>query len=265
MNCSNCQTEFNSNFCPNCGQRAYTRIDKYYIVNELQSTVLHVNKGFLFTIKNLLLRPGKTAREFVAGQRMYHYKPIMLVLVLTAISSVIEYKFIGLNDALIQSASDAGVSSNFMTNLLNFIAQYSGPVMLAMLPFYALFSKLAFRKWGYNYYEHIVLNAFLLSLLLIVQTLFLDPVMFFKRSDPHFVSSVASNSQYLLLPILSVIFFKGVFPDKSWGKIILRILRLLLLVAAGFTLFLVFVFLLGLLTAYIAGGTEFLHYFKPQQ
>ena len=97
-NCKNCGTLITGNFCSNCGQKKYKRIDKKYLIDEFQYTVLHTNKGFFYTVKNLFKNPGKTTREFIDGNRVNHYKPILLAFVLTGISTFLAFKVIGIND-----------------------------------------------------------------------------------------------------------------------------------------------------------------------
>ena len=58
-NCKNCGTLITGNFCNNCGQKKYKRIDKKYLIDEFQYTILHTNKGFFYTVKNLFKNPGK--------------------------------------------------------------------------------------------------------------------------------------------------------------------------------------------------------------
>jgi hypothetical protein len=53
-NCKNCGTLITANFCSNCGQKKYKRIDKKYLIDELQYTVLHTNKGFFYSVKKFL-------------------------------------------------------------------------------------------------------------------------------------------------------------------------------------------------------------------
>lgn len=50
--CLNCGNPVMDNYCSNCGQKKFKRIDKKYIWDELQYTVFHTNKGFLYSIKN---------------------------------------------------------------------------------------------------------------------------------------------------------------------------------------------------------------------
>ena len=94
--CLNCNNPVIENFCSNCGQKKYKRIDKKYIWDEIQYTVFHTNKGLLFSVKNILKNPGKTAKEFIDGNRVNHYKPILLVFVLSGIATLVSFKVLNL-------------------------------------------------------------------------------------------------------------------------------------------------------------------------
>lgn len=61
-NCRNCNEVIAINFCSNCGQKKYKRIDKNYIWEEIQYTTIHTNKGFLYSLKKIFKNPGATAR-----------------------------------------------------------------------------------------------------------------------------------------------------------------------------------------------------------
>lgn len=96
----NCQTPLTGEFCSNCGQRTYRRIDRKYILDELQETILHTNKRFLRTLRKLILNPGKTARNFIDGQRVRHYKPLLLVFILSGINVFVSYKLLNSGEML---------------------------------------------------------------------------------------------------------------------------------------------------------------------
>jgi hypothetical protein len=54
MNCKNCNTEINSNFCTDCGQPTnLKRIDRKYIIHEIEH-VLHFERGILYTVRELV-------------------------------------------------------------------------------------------------------------------------------------------------------------------------------------------------------------------
>src|SRR5690554_4649774 len=166
-NCLNCNQPITGNFCANCGQKKYKRIDRKYLIDELQYTVLHTNKGFFYTVKNLIKNPGKTAREFIDGNRVNHYKPILLVFLLSTISTFIMYKMIGMGEILEEYFIEMKVpDASKMNQFMAWGSNYYPVMMMLMIPFFAFITKIAFRKWGHNYYEHFVMNAFFLSFLL---------------------------------------------------------------------------------------------------
>jgi hypothetical protein len=52
-----CQNKITENYCSICGNlKELKRIDKNYIFSEIES-VLNFDKGILYTVKELLIRP----------------------------------------------------------------------------------------------------------------------------------------------------------------------------------------------------------------
>jgi len=85
MNCKNCTTEVNSNFCPNCGQpTSLKRIDGKYILHEV-GHLLHFERGILFTIKELITNPGQNVRNYLAENRSRLFKPVFFIIVTSLI------------------------------------------------------------------------------------------------------------------------------------------------------------------------------------
>lgn len=162
--CLNCGKPVSDNYCGSCGQKKYSRIDGRYILAELQDTILQTNKGFLYSIKNIIINPGKTARQFIEGSRINHCKPILLAFLLSGISAFISYNIIGFIEIMEKYYSKLNMSSQFMTDYFSFVSSYSSIIMLSLIPFLAIMTKIAFWKLGQNYYEHILMNAYILSL-----------------------------------------------------------------------------------------------------
>lgn len=59
--CANCGRAINGpaqSFCPACGQPTpMYRIDWHFMVHEFEHSVLHMDRGILYSIKELMLRP----------------------------------------------------------------------------------------------------------------------------------------------------------------------------------------------------------------
>jgi hypothetical protein len=228
-NCLNCNQTINENFCSNCGQKKYKRIDKKYIWDEIQYTLVHTNKGFLYSVKNILKTPGKTAREFVEGDRVNHYKPISLAFVLSGISAFISYKVIHINTILKEHLIAQKQYSAFMSEYISFTTTYNTFLMLLLIPFFAIFTKLAFRKWGQNYYEHIVMNSIGLSSYIIITLLTYYPILYLVKSNTALFDLII-NLSVLAVPLIMVWFYKGFYPDRKLKSIISRVFLLLFMV-----------------------------------
>ncbi len=78
--CKNCNHDLKGNFCNNCGQTKETHeINFKSILHEIQHSIFHIDKGILYTTKELFIRPGLTIREYLHGKRVKHFKPFAYI------------------------------------------------------------------------------------------------------------------------------------------------------------------------------------------
>ena len=233
QNCPNCDQIISGNYCSNCGQKKYSRIDRKYILDELTNTFLQSNKGFLYTVKNIIKNPGKTAREFIEGNRINHYKPtISLVLVFCAIDVFISFKIIDINN-IIRAFPGLDTNTAFANDLLTLISSYLSIIMLLSIPFFAFFTKLSFRKCGHNYYEHIVMNSYIISLFYIIEIIFIYPIFYIVRNNADLFIRIL-NLPIFISPFILIWFFKGFYTQKTLKSIIGRVLIATGLIILGF-------------------------------
>jgi Protein of unknown function (DUF3667) len=261
-NCKNCNEVIAGNFCINCGQKKYKRIDRKYVLDEIEYTFLHVNKGLLFSAKNILKNPGKTAKEFIDGNRVNHYKPILLAFVLSGISTFLSFKVIGLKEIMGEALSKRAVNAQFMNNYMAFLSNYSSILSVAMIPFFALTTKIAFRRWGHNYYEHVVMNAYFLSFYTLLNIIFLYPVLFFFRHHDASLILTITQCFMLLIPFLLVWFFKEFYSDRTLKSVIVKVLVIIALVILAYLILIIIAVVVGIIYA-IINGPETLKQFKP--
>lgn len=237
-NCLNCGQPITGNYCSNCGQKKYRRIDRKYIIEEAQYSLLHTNKGFLYSVKNIIKNPGKTAREFINGNRVNHYKPILLAFVLSGISAFISLKLIGLYDIMEQmTVNGKSINSPQMNEIMSYVTSYNSFFSLLMIPFFALLTKLVFYKWGHNYYEHVVMNAFIQSYYTILYILILYPLIYLVKHDTNIVMLLVMMSTFLFMPIILVWFFKGFYSERRFRSIVLRIAILFTIIGFLYVIF----------------------------
>lgn len=262
-NCKNCNEIITGNFCINCGQKKYKRIDKKYVLEEIEYTFLHVNRGLLYSAKSILKNPGKTAREYIDGNRVNHYKPILLAFVLSGISTFISLKILGYKEIVSSIYSKQQAGSQFINGYMEFVTNYSSLISMAMIPFFAVTTKIAFRRWGHNYYEHVVMNAYFLSFYTLLTIIFLYPVLFiFRHNDAGLVMTIALYFM-LLIPFLLVWFFKEFYNDKPLKLVVLRVLAIVgLLLLAYVTVSILLA--IGILVNALLKGPEAFKQFAPK-
>lgn len=179
--CKNCARSIEGNFCSNCGQSANTHtMDWHYVVHEVQHGVFHVDKGLLYTLKELLLKPGYTIRQFIAGSRINYFKPVAMIIFLGAVYGFL-YHYLEIDIAPPIVGDDK--TKAMQMAMQNWMASHYTLVILFMIPLYALGSKIAFMRSGYNYVEHLALNSFLAGMKIFLQIPLLPLVYLWQKSN----------------------------------------------------------------------------------
>lgn len=228
--CKNCYDSITSNFCANCGQKKYKRINRKYITDEIQYSVLHLNKGFFYTLKNLLLNPGKTAREFVDGNRVNHYKPLLMAFVLAGFSAFVAHKFVPMESIMehqmqqmqeINANNEKSVEMSKKT--MSFFMSYFSIIMVTLIPIFSVLTWLSFKKWGHNYFEHIVMNAFFQSFYTATM-LMLYPIYIIFPDNPSAITTIMSLA-YLAIPLMLFWFFSQFYREYTKGEVVVNLLK----------------------------------------
>lgn len=165
ITCKNCSHRFEGNFCNSCGQSAHTHeINLHYVIHEIQHGVVHIDRGFFFTIKELFTRPGNSIREYIEGKRVNHFKPLAFLLILSTAYAFLSH---ALNHRPALESAIMGFKSVPDDKLpkgsyvaFDWILSHYAYASLLIVPISSLASYLAFIKSKYNYFQHLVINAF---------------------------------------------------------------------------------------------------------
>ena len=245
MKCKNCDNKVDGQFCSQCGQNS--KIDKLNLPNfltEISDNVFQLNRGLLYTIKELFTRPGHAIRGFIQGKRKNYFKPIAYALTLSTLyfifSKIISKKtIIGDTISGFIDASTGDVEKfSILTSSLEWLASNVAYAALILIPIYSFASYMSFLGKGYNYLEHIVLNSYIVGQQAIIYSIFLLPSIFI------------SNDYYIqiLMIIISISYvvwtFKTFFHEQ---RLIATTLRLVLVYL------LIFIFIIGIFTAVSLG------------
>ncbi len=177
MDCKNCGVKVNGKFCSNCGQKTNVNtINLNYLLAEINSSFFQLNHGFFYTIKQLAIAPGNSIRDFIKGKRKNYFKPIAFILVLSTLYALVANFFneeTMLGDLFLgwNAYEDSNVD-NSKALIFQWLVKNYAYTMLLLLPIFSLGSYVSFRRYGYNYFEHFVLNAFITGQQAIIYTFF---------------------------------------------------------------------------------------------
>ncbi|TRX34196.1 DUF3667 domain-containing protein [Flavobacterium sp. ZT3R18] len=90
ITCKNCGNHFEGNYCNICSQRAETyRITWYELAHHLPHALFHADKGLFYSIKELVLRPGHSIRDYIAGKRVYHFNPLLFLILMGSLATLL--------------------------------------------------------------------------------------------------------------------------------------------------------------------------------
>ncbi|HEX5625767.1 MAG TPA: DUF3667 domain-containing protein [Saprospiraceae bacterium] len=168
--CKNCNTPLSGNYCSHCGQSAKAgRLDWSFIGSSILHFFTHLERGFLFTSWNMLLKPGTVVQDYVRGKRKSYQGPISYFLIWAAVTIILIWLneiLFGKDRALLYSGYyGGGKASDFASHNL------SG-VLAMVLPVFSLYFWLFCSARKYHYVESLVSVFFVIGTILMLQSAF---------------------------------------------------------------------------------------------
>lgn len=210
------------------------RIDGKYIWNEI-SSVLNFEKGLFYTIRELLIKPGETVREFIQKDRNRLVKPIIFIIICSFIYTIIQQIF---------NFEDGYVGYSFseestINSLFNWISKNYGYSNILMGIFIAFWIKIFFGKYNYNFYEILILLCFLMGIGMLLFAFFgiADSLIDLKIIDKGYLIGII----YILWGITQ-------FFDK---KKLINYTKAIVSYFLGMVTFMIGIFILGTLIDFI--------------
>jgi hypothetical protein len=185
LKCKSCGAESTGKYCPNCGQSMIIkRLSFHELIHEAFHFFTHLEKGFLYTLKMLLVSPGKMQKEYVEGDRVRHQKPFSMFFISATVCALIFY---WVNSALIKYYHLGD------TKETAFFHQYWVLLQVCMLPLYCSISFLCFKKAGYHFGEIVVSQLYTFSFVFLLLAL----IQLLKFIDPNL------ETRYIELPLIA--------------------------------------------------------------
>ena len=136
------------------------------------------------------------------------------------------------------------IPDNYMAKVAQWASVHYSLTELIILPVFSLATWLAFRKWNYNYFEHVVMNAFIAGQRLLLSLLLL-PVLYCYGEHP-LMDKFRTVSMCITL-VVNYIDYSQFFKGHSFIYLSLRIVLVYLYV---FIIILLVAIPIGLAIAY---------------
>jgi Protein of unknown function (DUF3667) len=156
--CLNCGAEIQHQFCPYCGQKKdVEKLNWHSLVHEITHFFTHIEKGFLNTSFQLIIRPGRVMKEYLEGKRKKYHKPVSFYLIWAAIRLVTFTFVIGLmhyenfrsGNALFGSKEEA-----------TYIVKHNQVFGLLLIPIQSFFIWIIVSRPKLNYIETLTVSIY---------------------------------------------------------------------------------------------------------
>ncbi|MCH2034314.1 MAG: DUF3667 domain-containing protein [Tenacibaculum sp.] len=119
-----------------------------------------LDKGLPYTIKELIIRPGHSIRNYVKGKRVLYFNYFSLLIILLSSNIFLsQYKSV----SLIEMYGD-----EVLSGYLKLSKSYGKILKVIGIPLWAVIIYFVFRKAKQNYVENVVLSIYMLCGMLIV-------------------------------------------------------------------------------------------------
>lgn len=182
----------------------------------------NLQNGGLYTLKWLILNPGRTIKNYIGEQRYLITSPWKLLLLTTAFSLFLLLQFDFMNEFIKDFGSGMKSAGNETTNieykLFTFFNDYYNFILWSSIPVFATVFFIALKR-GFNYFEHVVLYTYYLVLSNIVFILLMPA---FAYTDYGF------EAYFLISHIYLVYTYKNALSLNKWHHYIRLIIGLLI-------------------------------------
>jgi hypothetical protein len=164
--------------CPKCGQKSNLhRLSMHDVFHEAVHYFTHADKGLFQLLRDLLLKNGVVAREYVLGKRKKYFPPLSFFLLVAAVFVFI-FSLQSPEVPIYSEASQRVMSPQSLRELKvrTFFNGYSNFVAMFALPFTAAIYWLFYIKTRYNYTEHLVGGMYLTGFFLLCYAIVILPL-----------------------------------------------------------------------------------------
>lgn len=211
--CLNCGNATTADYCAHCGQRTATaRLSMRSLWRDFLQAISDFDHGFLYTLKVMLLRPGITMKNYVAGQRVKLINPFRFFIICTALDVLVP-PVLGFdplkmaqediqkgitNQADLPKTPSSTQQQAMQKGIQDFVTNHRQLIQLITVPFIAIGFWLMYRKYALNFAENLVGILYNMGAYAIITTL-LTLVFYSLSRDSILFSGISTGFTSLFL------------------------------------------------------------------
>lgn len=244
MSCKNCGADLNGPYCSQCGQKRIDgRITVKDMISQLFLTLTNVERGFLYTTRQLFVAPGKAIREYLSGATRKYYHPLRFFFIWMG-AVVIIGLWLGFYDAQNENMSQWNFGPQDpdtiarQKKIMEWTKKFLNIIPLFLIPFQSLISKRLFRKSGFNYAENLVINTFLYGQLALIG---LIPLILYMAIP------VLLPWAFVISLMISSLYYGYAFRNLFSVSTSMALFKAFLVNVGGFILFMISIFIVTIL------------------
>jgi hypothetical protein len=202
-------------FCPTCGQKSDThRLTMAHIWHDLVHAFTHADKGFLFTLKELAIRPGTVAREYIQGKRKKYFNPFSFLIIVVGITLLANsvFKPYEMGEAEYKRTTEQFKGSSKQQKVIEimerrkkmgeFMNKHTNVVLFVSTPFLAFIMWMLFRRRKIYYAEQVAVIAYSNGFLNVLLVVLFGPLLFLTKGT-------IANSYIYFAMMLSHVLYLG--------------------------------------------------------
>lgn len=222
--CLNCGTELTDKYCPYCGQSTkIKRLSFKTMISNILYDITNINRGFIYTIIQLFINPGKVVTDYINGRRVNYSGPFSLFVISCTIYGLTSWIVFSIQNVEnpIQGTMPIWMKSIQLPESIGKWLQSNKILLwtLVYLPLRAYITKFVFRRkryYNYNFTEITYLCLFIICQNMIIGTLTIivtSPIFGVSMITASYIQKVVLIVSLLLF--LPTWYFRGVF-KISW-------------------------------------------------
>lgn len=211
QHCNNCGNDFTGNYCPICSQKAGMGRIGWRSVHQGVMDIWGLGtRSLLYSIWQLLLRPGHIISDYIDGKRQVSFPPVKMLFILAVIYSFVVYWLLPnvFHLTIEEKTANVGEFDQWIRDHYSWAMLITS--MCAILPTWVMF------RYSPRHTHHTLPEGFFIQVFFII----IIVVLSFLLKPLKFVHSpILLSLSFLPIAVYYIIGYKQIFGYSLWGTI----------------------------------------------